>query len=458
MLAWETSSDSASVPESLTNLLRLAEEAGEEHAALAGNPEADVSELNALARQAENLTTGEEPEQEAKIVFDGLMGYHAKLERDRSELAIAAERRQFAHASNASNAADAILNAIDEDVRGVEGGAGADGAAAIAEAKEVRRRLDWSLDETRRRRERLASEQERASQMRRAVLHNTLADMIADERSDDEDDERRQRRRALGRSRAEDVVEEYLREQAARRARAYGIASPTSAARSPTHSNRGPVSSPSKSVQTARRAVLSPSKGVQTSPSIADDEDDSWDEFFSPRRPAARRGRTNSENSEASTATNDDVAGVGGPSTPGRDGGMEAEAAVVEDSPRRKHRLSRIRRRIIRDILVAAPAVVFSVMEALRGGSPRKEGGATSRGQSPRKGHFLGVGKKSPKKEAKATARDESSPPPTVMKVEAVEYSAKSLPDQITPVMVEPPASVKRRNEDRELRKVFGMG
>ena len=232
MLAWETSSDPASVPESLTNLLRLAEEAGEEHAALAGNPEADVSELNALARQAENLTTGEEPEQEAKIVFDGLMGYHAKLERDRSELAIAAERRQFAHASNASNAADAILNAIDEDVRGVEGGAGADGAAAIAEAKEVRRRLDWSLDETRRRRERLASEQERASQMRRAVLHNTLADMIADERSDDEDDERRQRRRALGRSRAEDVVEEYLREQAARRARAYGIASPTSAARS----------------------------------------------------------------------------------------------------------------------------------------------------------------------------------------------------------------------------------
>ena len=288
MLAWETSSDSASVPESLTNLLRLAEEAGEEHAALAGNPEADVSELNALARQAENLTTGEEPEQEAKIVFDGLMGYHAKLERDRSELAIAAERRQFAHASNASNAADAILNAIDEDVRGVEGGAGADGAAAIAEAKEVRRRLDWSLDETRRRRERLASEQERASQMRRAVLHNTLADMIADERSDDEDDERRQRRRALGRSRAEDVVEEYLREQATRRARAYGIASPTSAARSPTHSardnhnhRRGPISSPSKSVQTARRAVLSPSKGVQTSPSIADDEDDSWDEFLS---------------------------------------------------------------------------------------------------------------------------------------------------------------------------------
>lgn len=459
VLAWETSSDSASVPESLTNLLRLAEEAGEEHAALAGNPEADVSELNALARQAENLTTGEEPEQEAKIVFDGLMGYHAKLERDRSELAIAAERRQFAHASNASNAADAILNAIDEDVRGVEGGAGADGAAAIAEAKEVRRRLDWSLDETRRRRERLASEQERASQMRRAVLHNTLADMIADERSDDEDDERRQRRRALGRSRAEDVVEEYLREQAARRARAYGIASPTSAARSPTHSahnnhdHRATTSSPSKSVQTARRAVLSPSKGVQTSPSIADDEEDSWDEFFSPRRPAARRGRTNSENSEASTATNDDVAGVGGPSTPGRDGGMEAE-----DSPRRKHRLSRIRRRIIRDILVAAPAVVFSVMEALRGGSPRKEGGATSRGQSPRKGHFLGVGKKSPKKEAKAAARDESSRPPTVMKVEAVEYSAKSIPDQITPVMVEPPASVKRRNEDRELRKVFGMG
>jgi hypothetical protein len=323
----------------------------------------------------------------------------------------------------------------------------------------VRRRLDWSLDETRRRRERLASEQERASQMRRAVLHNTLADMIADERSDDEDDERRQRRRALGRSRAEDVVEEYLREQAARRARAYGIASPTSAARSPTHSahnnhnHRATTSSPSKSVQTARRAVLSPSKGVQTSPSIADDEEDSWDEFFSPRRPAARRGRTNSENSEASTATNDDVAGVGGPSTPGRDGGMEAE-----DSPRRKHRLSRIRRRIIRDILVAAPAVVFSVMEALRGGSPRKEGGATSRGQSPRKGHFLGVGKKSPKKEAKAAARDESSRPPTVMKVEAVEYSAKSIPDQITPVMVEPPASVKRRNEDRELRKVFGMG
>ena len=77
--AGATSSDSASVPESLTNLLRLAEEAGEEHAALAGNPEADVSELNALARQAENLTTGEEPEQEAKIVFDGLMGYHAKL-------------------------------------------------------------------------------------------------------------------------------------------------------------------------------------------------------------------------------------------------------------------------------------------------------------------------------------------------------------------------------------------
>ena len=30
VLAWETSSDSASVPESLTNLLRLAEEAGEE--------------------------------------------------------------------------------------------------------------------------------------------------------------------------------------------------------------------------------------------------------------------------------------------------------------------------------------------------------------------------------------------------------------------------------------------
>lgn len=468
VLAWETSSDSASVPESLTNLLRLAEEAGEEHAALAGNPEADVSELNALARQAENLTTGEEPEQEAKIVFDGLMGYHAKLERDRSELAIAAERRQFAHASNASNAADAILNAIDEDVRGVEGGAGADGAAAIAEAKEVRRRLDWSLDETRRRRERLASTQERASQMRRAVLHNTLADMIADDMSDEEDDERRLRRRALGRSRAEDVVEEYLREQAARRARAYGVASPTMNARSPTHGgahdnhgyHRGPIGvSPSKSVQTARRAVLSPSKGVQTSPSIADDDEDSWDEFFSPRRPATRRGRTNSENSEASTTTNDDVAGAGGPSTPGRDGGMEAEVAVDEDSPRRKHRLSRIRRRIIRDILVAAPAVVFSVMEALRGGSPRKEGGATSlRGQSPRKGHFLGVGKKSPKKEAKAAARDESSRPPTVMKVEAVEYAAKSIPDQITPVMVEPPASVKRRNEDRELRKVFGMG
>ena len=286
VLAWETSSDSASVPESLTNLLRLAEEAGEEHAALAGNPEADVSELNALARQAENLTTGEEPEQEAKIVFDGLMGYHAKLERDRSELAIAAERRQFAHASNASNAADAILNAIDEDVRGVEGGAGADGAAAIAEAKEVRRRLDWSLDETRRRRERLASEQERASQMRRAVLHNTLADMIADERSDDEDDERRQRRRALGRSRAEDVVEEYLREQAARRARAYGIASPTSAARSPTHSNRGPISSPSKS--------------VQTSPSIADDEDDADGAALLPRASSSLSSSSSSEESEYS--------------------------------------------------------------------------------------------------------------------------------------------------------------
>ena len=126
VLAWETSSEnSASVPESLTNLLRLAEEAGEEHAALAGNPEADITELNALARKAENLTTGKEPEREAKIVFDDLMGYHAKLERDRSELTIAAERRQYAHASKASDAAGALFNAIDEDVRSVEGGAGA---------------------------------------------------------------------------------------------------------------------------------------------------------------------------------------------------------------------------------------------------------------------------------------------------------------------------------------------
>jgi len=46
------------------------------------------------------------------------------------------------------------------------------------------------------------------------------------------------------------------------------------------------------------------------------------------------------------------------------------------------------------------------------------------------------------------------------MKVEAVEYAPKSMavPDQITPVMVQPPASMKRTNEDRELRKVFGMG
>ena len=42
---------------------------------------------------AANLDVIQEVEyvkQEAKIVFDGLMGYHAKLERDRSELAIAA--------------------------------------------------------------------------------------------------------------------------------------------------------------------------------------------------------------------------------------------------------------------------------------------------------------------------------------------------------------------------------
>jgi hypothetical protein len=97
-------------------------------------------------------------------------------------------------------------------------------------------------------------------------------------------------------------------------------------------------------------------------------------------------------------------------------------------------------------------------MEALRGGSPRKEGGPKSRGQSPRKGHFLGVGKKSPKKEARKAAEGEFKP--TVMKVEAVEYAPKSMavPDQITPVMVQPPASMKRTNEDRELRKVFGMG
>lgn len=450
VLAWETSSEnSASVPESLTNLLRLAEEAGEEHAALAGNPEADITELNALARKAENLTTGKEPEREAKIVFDDLMGYHAKLERDRSELTIAAERRQYAHASKASDAAGALFNAIDEDVRSVEGGAGADGAAAIAEAKEVRRRLDWSLDETRRRREVLAAEQERASQMRRAVLHNTLADMIADD-EDDEDDKRRNRR--AGRSRAEDVVEEYLREQAARRARAYGVASPRSPS-SPASNYRG---TPSRAVQTARRTLLSPSKAVQTSRGGSDDDDGAWDEFFSPRRPAERRGRENSTNSDASTGT--DVAKVA--LTP-RGDGVEVDIAVDGenvDSPSRSHRLNRIRRRIIRDILVAAPAVVFSVMEALRGGSPRKEGGPKSRGQSPRKGHFLGVGKKSPKKEARKAAENEFKP--TVMKVEAVEYAPKSMavPDQITPVMVQPPASMKRTNEDRELRKVFGMG
>ena len=317
VLAWETSSEnSASVPESLTNLLRLAEEAGEEHAALAGNPEADITELNALARKAENLTTGKEPEREAKIVFDDLMGYHAKLERDRSELTIAAERRQYAHASKASDAAGALFNAIDEDVRSVEGGAGADGAAAIAEAKEVRRRLDWSLDETRRRREVLAAEQERASQMRRAVLHNTLADMIADD-EDDEDDKRRNRR--AGRSRAEDVVEEYLREQAARRARAYGVASPRSPS-SPASNYRG---TPSRAVQTARRTLLSPSKGVQTSRGGSDDDDDAWNEFFSPRRPAERRGRENSTNSDASTGT--DVAKVA--LTP-RGDGVEVDIAV----------------------------------------------------------------------------------------------------------------------------------
>lgn len=140
----------------------------------------------------------------------------------------------------------------------------------------------------------------------------------------------------------------------------------------------------------------------------------------------------------------------------------ERDAGSTESETSRRRR--RLRRRVLRDLLVAAPALVFSLYDALR--PARAEGDGRRRRTRSR----LATDPK-PKGD-RERERDARDPAPrgaggasagvdsversgaTVMKVGATEYEVRDG----RPVAKPSPAGTRRYAEELQMRKVYGMG
>ena len=141
----------------------------------------------------------------------------------------------------------------------------------------------------------------------------------------------------------------------------------------------------------------------------------------------------------------------------------DRDAGSTESETSRRRR--RLRRRVLRDLLVAAPALVFSLYDALR--PARAEGDGRRRRTRSR----LATDPKPKGDRERDREREARDPAPrgavgasagvdsvgsdaTVMKVGATEYEVRDG----RPVAKPSPAGTRRYAEELQMRNVYGMG
>ena len=155
-------------PDSLSHLLAMAEER-EDLLPLTGDHEADVATLADLASRASQLPPRADDEDEDAInaLFDDLMAFHRKLGADSRVMTSNARRALDDAGARATE--DALLAAA---VAALSAEDPKDPAAVNAEA--VRRRLEWSLDDVRRRQHAAVDVAERSAGLRAEALSHAL--------------------------------------------------------------------------------------------------------------------------------------------------------------------------------------------------------------------------------------------------------------------------------------------
>ena len=460
-------------PDSLSHLLAMAEER-EDLLPLTGDHEADVATLADLASRASQLPPRADDEDEDAInaLFDDLMAFHRKLGAD-SRVMTSNARRALDDAGarateDASLLAAAVAALSAEDPK--------DPAAVNAEA--VRRRLEWSLDDVRRRQHAAVDVAERSAGLRAEALSHALG--AARDSPDPSPDPSpvkpsfpgtspRSRilsparklpppravpaspspssspaSRASTTSSLDNLIDRHLDEQAHRNAKARGMDVPTITMFTPTKH---------EGLKTVRlvdgadsRAVSRLDADAETRRATADSALRSAD---SPLRSADSPLRSaNSPSPSADSPSGSDT-------TP-----SERDAGSPDSETSRRRR--RLRRRVLRDLLVAAPALVFSLYDALRPARAKGDGGrrrARSRlatDPRPRREPRRVTRRELDRETAggASTAVDSVGSGATVMKVGATEYEVRDG----RPVAKPTPAGTRRYAEELQMRKVYGMG
>ena len=446
-------------PDSLSHLLAMAEER-EDLLPLTGDHEADVATLADLASRASELPPRADDEDEDAInaLFDDLMAFHRKLGADNRVMTANARRALDDAGARATEDASLLAAAVAalaaEDPK--------DPAAVNAEA--VRRRLEWSLDDVRRRQRAAVDVAERSAELRAEALARALG--AARDSPDPSPDPSpvkpsspgmspRSRilsptreppsprpvpaspspspspaSRASTRSSLDNLIDRHLDELAHRNAKARGMDVPTITVFTPTKR---------EGWKTVRLVDAADARVVSNLDADADAIDD--DAFPASRRPSA-------ESPSGSETTPND---------------RDAGSTESETSRRRR----RLRRRVLRDLLVAAPALVFSLYDALR--PARAEGdGRRRRTRSRLATDPKPKGDRDRDRDREREARDLAprgaggasagvdsvGSGATVMKVGATEYEVRDGRPVAKPSL----AGTRRYAEELQMRKVYGMG
>jgi hypothetical protein len=476
-----TTDDDGSSSEDLSNLLALADENLDERRETGGGPNdvpaadfaddrARVAALAAIADRAAALPPYAGDDAETDAVFDELLELHKSLASDDTSSLEAMRSNDAFELSLDREALERAAGLVDA-VAALAGDSGLE-TGVVARADATRKRLELSLDHLREKQSECFEIVSRTTKMRRDALHHALE--VA-EKSDGEDEEERD---------AMEEMETAFADAAADADVHFKVAYETTLSR-----RSRPASSDDDDdaniAPSSRRA--SPEKTAEVE-EVEDDFEDSSSslddvidrELRNQRVTRARaRARANAKVVEATAEARRAVEAEArslrsvGDATESASSESADEAAAnekeeeKEDHPedaslraeRDRRSKRKLRRRLVRDALVALPVLVFSLYDTARG--ERRRAAGAERAARRRAAISADAKTRSPAKTRPAivaagdakTKKDSSRSPYAVpssmtMKVGANSYEVENG----RVVTLATPA------EAREVRKAFGMG
>ncbi|MDC1215731.1 hypothetical protein N8152_02770 [bacterium] len=447
-----SSTDDSSASENLSELLALAEpeptdemidgkvevDSTDQNPQIKYDDSAHVAALAAIAERASSLPPYAGDDEETDAVFDDLLKLHGSIVESSN-----VEQSPWEYSKNASafearavDEASALVRAISEIA--------SDGVsdAVTASADAVKRRLQWSLQDIAIRRELNIKVNAKASEMRAGVLRHALA--AANDDPTDEDVA------AIEMAIENAAAGEYddtsaFDDNDARNA--YTAARGDTEAGGSGRGDGSYLDSPSSKSSASQNSSLD---------SLGSSLDDVIDAHFRDQRVGREhaRQRVNDKVVDATrearkhTANKDDKDDETKYSAD--ENNLENETPPPDAFSRSKHRRHKLRRRIIRDALVALPVLVFSLYDTARGERARRA--STFRAERRRSTSSSPQTKKAFESVRDSPSKKNNSTrpvyPATTMKVGANSYEVKNG----RVVTLATPA------EERDIRKAFGMG